>query len=417
MTGTAMKNWGGNISFEGSTVHAPSSLDHLQELVAASRSCRALGSRHSFNQIAVADTILDTSQLPTTFSLADDRRSVRVSGYSTYAEVAHQLSQHELALRNLASLPHISVAGAIATGSHGSGDQNQNLAASVSGLSVLGANGEFAELDRDDSEFRGAVVSLGALGIVTEVELEVIPTFDVEQRVYDGPTLTELAEGIDDVMASGYSVSVFTHWAGQADQIWVKQRVGDAVGASSASFLSELTEAKERQHPVRTIEAVGCTEQLGIPGPWFERLPHFQMGFTPSAGDEIQSEFFVDRRFASEAIEAMRSIGNTISEALMVGEIRSIAADSLWMSPHTGRDSLAFHFTWHPAQKPAREAANAVMDALAPFEVRTHWGKLFDPDRVDLGQFTQRSDFLDLVERFDPSGKFRNRWFDEVIAR
>jgi len=411
-----MKNWGGNIDYGDAVVHAPETIDQLQETVASSTKCRALGSRHSFNRSAASAAIIDTSKLPRFVRVADDARTARVSGFATYARVAKELGLHGLALGNMASLPHISVAGAIATGTHGSGDRNQNLAGAVAAITVLQADGATRELKRGEDDFAGAVVNLGALGIVTEVELDVVPSYDVEQRVFDGPSLDVLAENVDAVFGAGYSVSVFTSWAGVANQIWVKHRVGDSTPEASAAFLGPLAPAKERRHPVIELDASGCTEQGGVAGVWAERLPHFQMGFEPSAGDEIQSEFFVDRRFAAQSIEAMSSVGADIADAIMVGEIRTVAGDELWMSPHVGRDSLGFHFTWHPGQAVAEQAANAVADALAPFDVRAHWGKVFDPARIDLNQYEQRAAFLDLVDRMDPAGKFRNDWFDEVVV-
>lgn len=411
-----MRNWGGNIDYGDAEVRSPQSLDELAETVASATRCRALGSRHSFNGIAAADTIIDTSQLPAVVTIADDQRSARVSGPATYAALATALNEHGLALPNMASLPHISVAGAISTGTHGSGDRNQNLAASVSALAMLTGSGEVVELSRGDADFAGAVVGLGAVGIITEVTVDVVPTFAIEQTVYDGPSLETFAASVDAAFAAGYSVSAFTHWAGQADQVWVKAKVGDAVPDGSAAFLETLTPAPVRRHPIVELDASGCTEQLGIPGRWSDRLPHFQMGFTPSAGDEIQSEFFVDRIHAPDAIEAMSRIGADIADALMVGEIRTVARDDLWMSPHSGRDSLAFHFTWHPGQALAEDAARRVAEALSPFGVRPHWGKVFDHEQIDWVQYPRRGDFLSLVNRLDPDSVFRNDWFSEVFV-
>lgn len=411
-----MRNWGGNIDYGDAEVRSPQSLGELAETVASATRCRALGSRHSFNRIAAAETMIDTSQLPAIVTIAEDQRSARVSGPATYAAVAAALNEHGLALPNMASLPHISVAGAISTGTHGSGDRNQNLAASVSALSMLTGSGEVVELSRGDADFAGAVVGLGAVGIITEVTVDVVPTFDVEQTVYDGPSLETFAASVDAAFAAGYSVSAFTHWAGQADQVWVKAKVGDAVPDGSAAFLETLTPAPVRRHPIVELDASGCTEQLGIPGRWSDRLPHFQMGFTPSAGDEIQSEFFVDRIHAPDAIEAMSRIGADIADALMVGEIRTVARDDLWMSPHSGRDSLAFHFTWHPGQALAEDAARRVAEALSPFGVRPHWGKVFDHEQIDWVQYPRRGDFLSLVNRLDPDSVFRNDWFSQVFV-
>lgn len=408
------QNWAGNIRYGKDSIHSPTSIDELQTkleaMVSAGETVRVLGSRHSFNNIAMAETIIDQRGMPEQFEISADRSTVTVSGSMTYGRLVELLGPHGLAIHNLASLPHISIAGAIATGTHGSGDRNGNLATSVAGLSFLTADGSCISMTRNDADFAGMVVSLGSLGVVISVTLDCQPAFEVEQRVYEGMALAEAAERFDALFSAAYSVSIFTHWSGQADQLWVKHRVGENPMPVPGA------EVETKRHPIIGIDPEACTEQFGIAGSWADRLPHFRMDFTPSSGEEIQSEFFVDRADGPEAILIMDSIGERIQDALMISEIRTIAADDLWMSQSYKRPSMALHFTWRPDQAVAEHGARVVADALGHLKPRPHWGKVFDPKQFDLSQFDRLDDFLALVRRFDPAGTFSNEWFREVFG-
>src|SRR5690606_4487425 len=311
----------------------------------------------------------------------------------TYARLATELHAAGFALANLASLPHISVAGSVATGTHGSGPGNQSLSAAVRALELVTADGSLVTLERGHDDFPGAVVALGALGVVTALTLDLVPAFELRQYVReDVPDDAPL----DEVMADGYSVSLFTDY--RATRAWIKRRDelpgGDWHGARPADG---------PRHPVPGMPAESCTAQLGVPGPWHERLPHFRPDAPPSsAGNELQSEWLLDRADGAAALRELRAAGDRIRPVLQISEVRTIAADDLWLSPSYGRDSVAFHFTWVKDPEAVLPVIKLVEDVLAPFGPRPHWGKLFSrrpavPDR-----------FRDLVRRYDPDGVFAN---------
>jgi len=423
-------NWAGNHRYRAGRLEHPSTLDELREVVTGADRVRVLGSRHSFNAIADADaggTMVSLARLTPRIRIDADAREVAVSGGLRYGDVAIALAAEGWALANLASLPHISVAGAIATGTHGSGDGNSNLAGSVTGLSILRADGEVVSLRRGDADFAGAVVSLGALGVVLEVTLAIEPMFEVAQTVLlDAPWRRVLAD-FDAVTGAAYSVSLFTNWCGDAvQQVWLKERAdagqapaatGDVPrGAAAASALLGARPAAEPVHMLPGMPAANCTQQGGVPGPWHERLPHFRLEFTPSNGAEIQSEYLMDRRHAPEAIEAMRAIGERIAPVLQVTEIRTMAADELWLSEAYGRDTVAFHFTWVRDQDAVEAALVEVERALAPFDARPHWGKVFvDREPLAASRYPRMRDFRGLAQRYDPRGVFRNAFLAEHV--
>ncbi len=410
-------NWAGNYEYGARELHRPASVAELQELVARTPRLRALGSRHSFTAIPDSAELVSLEELTgTDVDVAADRRTVTVDAGLRYGELVTALHREGLALHNLASLPHISVAGAVATATHGSGVGNRNLAAAVAGLELVTSDGELLRAARGDADFPGLVVGLGALGVVTRVTLDVEPAFQVQQRVFEGLPWSTLAERFDDVVSAGYGVSLFTLFGDDAlDMVWVKARTDAAEGPVGELFGAR--EADGERHPIPGIDPAPTTGQLGAPGLWSDRLPHFRMGFTPSNGDEIQSEFLFPRRHAVAAIEALRGLSGRIRPLLQTCEIRTIAADDLWMSTAYEQDSVALHFTWRQDQAAVQELLVHLEAALEPFGPRPHWGKLFLADAAALApRYPRHADFLALAERLDPRGAFRNDWFERYVA-
>lgn len=404
----AVTNWAGNITFSAGELRRPASPSALRALVAGSRQVRVLGSGHSFNRIADVDgdgagtALLSLAALEPSIDVDPDARTVRVSGGVRYAELARYVGSFGLALPNMASLPHISVAGSVATGTHGSGNGNQSLAEIVRAVELVTADGGTCVLNRGDDGFEGAVVSLGALGVVLSLTLDLEPDFAVSQHVFG----ELLLEGLDfeAVTSAAYSVSLFTDWRGaRFDQVWLKQRGGAPVDFPWAA------PAREPRHPVPGMPAVNCTEQLGVPGPWHERLPHFRAEFTPSSGAELQSEYLLPREHALAALHALDAVRGEVAPVLQVCEVRTVAADTQWLSPAHGRDTVAFHFTWVPDARSVLPVVARVEECLAPFAPRPHWGKVFAADPAELGtRYPHAAAFARLAERLDPAGKFRN---------
>lgn len=320
------------------------------------------------------------------------------------------------ALHAMASLPHISVAGGIATGTHGSGDEATGLASAVVGLELIGADGELHHLHRRDPDFPGALVGLGALGVVTRVTMRIVPAYRMRQYVLQNVPWTVVCQDFDAITALGESVSVFTSWHRRAaDSIWLKRRT-DRPDGGGAPHLPGATAAAGHQHPVPGADATVCTPQMGLPGAWYERLPHFRMGFTPSAGAEIQVEYVVDRAQAVPVLQAMIGLWKHLAPLLHIGEIRSIAADDLWLSPAFGRDSVSVHLTLDPAPQRVAALLPVLDETLALFAALPHWAKWFDTDPARLAQdYPMLPAFRDLVRRWDPQGCFGNEFLDRWV--
>lgn len=412
-------NWAGNYAYSAKRLLQPTSVEQVQELVKEHEKLRVLGTRHSFNSIADSTENLISLQQLKQMELNAEAGTVTVGAGVRYGELCKYLDSNGYALHNLASLPHISVAGACATATHGSGDQNGNLATPVSALEIVKADGEVVQLSRekDGEKFLGAVVGLGSLGVVTKVTLDVLPTYTMRQYVYEHLPLEQLKEHFDDIESSGYSVSLFTDWQNQnINQIWIKSKVeeGTAIRPAKEMFGAQL--ATRNMHPIAALSAENCTEQLGVPGPWYERLPHFKMDFTPSSGEELQSEFFVPRTHAVEAISAIFQMSDQITPHLFISEIRTIDADNLWMSTCYQRPSVAIHFTWKPEWPAVRQLLPKIESALEPYGVRPHWGKLFTiaPSRLQ-SLYTKHQEFQQLIGQYDPEGKFRNAFVEKNI--
>jgi xylitol oxidase len=412
MTGV---NWAGNVVFRARRQARPASIEELQAVVAGSDRVRALGSGHSFNRIADTDgTQLTVSGLPREIEIDTSARCVRVSAGLTYAELAPHLQDAGLALPNLGSLPHISIAGACATGTHGSGNGNGNLATAVSAIEMVTASGGVVALSRaDDADrFDGAVVGLGCLGIVTRMTLDLVASFAVAQYVFEDLADESLDEHVDEIFASGYSVSVFTDF--RSNRIWCKRLATDP---PPAERMFGATAAPEQRNPVPGMSAANSTRQLGVPGPWHERLPHFRPEFTPSSGAELQSEYLLPRRHAVAAVREVRALREQITPLLQIAEMRTVAADALWLSPSYQRETVGLHFTWVDDTAAVIPVVQAIERRLAPFRPRPHWGKVFAIPPAAVGaEYEWMPAFGELMREYDPHGKFRNALVDEYVS-
>ena len=416
------KNWAGNLTYSTDNLYQPSTVEQVQKMVKQHDQLRALGTRHSFNRIADStQNQLSLEKLGQGMTLHRDTRTVTVDAGVRYGELARYLQQAGFALHNLASLPHISVAGACATATHGSGDQNGNLATAVAALELVTADGDVVTLSReaDEKQFQGAVVGLGGLGVVTKVTLDVEPTYEVRQDVYQDLPLAALKDHFEEIMARGYSVSLFTDWRSERiNQVWVKSRIERDMDWKAEPKLFGATLATRNLHPIAEISAENCTEQMGVPGPWHERLPHFRLDFTPSSGKELQSEYFVPRQHAVEAILAVQHLSERVVPQILISEVRSIAADDYWMSPCYQQACVTLHFTWKPHWPAVQKVLPLIEEQLAPYEVRPHWGKLFTMAPTQLqSRYAKLPDFLQLLQEYDPKGKFRNAFLEENLYR
>jgi xylitol oxidase len=414
------QNWAGNITYSADRWHFPTRLDEVPDIVRRSTKIRALGTRHSFNRIAdCTEDIVSMAACRQVLSLDRDRHTVTVEAGIRYGELGQVLQEAGYAVPNLASLPHISVAGACATATHGSGDRNGNLATTVRALELVTADGERVAFSReeDGETFAGAVVGLGALGVVTKLTLAIVPAFAIRQNVYENLPLAELEAHFEAIESSAYSVSLFTDWReARFNQVWLKQIVTDPDDFEPAPTFFGVAAAPGPRHPLDGMSAVNCTEQMGVPGPWHERLPHFRMNFMPSAGEELQSEYLLPRRHACAALRAVYSLRERIAPLLQISEIRTVAADDLWMSPCYQEACVGIHFTWLPDWPGVRSVLPEIETALAPFDARPHWGKLFTtpPDRLQ-ALYSRLPDFRRLLQTYDPRGKFRNEFLDSLL--
>ena len=401
-------------------LHAVRSLDEVREFVRKQAKLKVLGTRHCFNTIAdSSNAFLSLGEMDDVLALDPAALTVTVAAGLRYGQLCPYLHEKGFALHNLASLPHISIAGACSTATHGSGEKNGNLASAVRALDLVTAAGEVVRLsaDEDGEAFRGAVVGLGALGVVTKVTLAIQPTFAMRQWVYEDLPLAQMKDHFDAIQASAYSVSLFTDWQQQRlREVWIKSRTEEGQTFAAPLEFFGAKRATKNLHPIAELGAENCTEQLGVPGPWFERLPHFRMGFTPSAGKELQSEYFVPRSHAVEAILALERMRDQITPHLMITEIRTIAADRLWMSPCYQQDSVAIHFTWKQDWPAVSRLLPLIEKELGPFGARPHWGKLFTMSPSVLrSRYERLPEFVQLARKYDARGKFRNEFLERNV--
>jgi xylitol oxidase len=417
-TGDKLKNWAGNLTYGTEKLDEANSISEVQQLVKKYPKVKVLGTRHCFNTIAdTTDHFVTLVGMKDDVFIDEEAKTVTVNSGIKYGQISPYLHEKGFALHNLASLPHISIAGACATATHGSGEKSGNLSTAVAGFEMVTAAGDLVKLSRnkDGEKFKAAVVHLGALGVVTKMTLDIQPTFLMKQYVYENLPLAQLREHFDEIEASGYSVSLFTNWQSEnITEVWIKRRADDTREAEKEWFGAKL--ATKNLHPIPELSAENCTGQMGISGPWYERMPHFKMGFTPSSGVELQSEYYVPRQHAVEAILAISKLGSQIGPHLFTSEVRTIAADDLWMSPCYKQDSVTIHFTWKQDWPAVSKLLPVIEKELAPFHAKPHWGKLFTIAPAQLARlFPKLEDFKKVATEYDPKGKFRNAFLNMNI--
>ncbi len=403
-------NWAGNLTYHRAELFAPKSKQELQTIVKAINKGKALGSKHSFNTIADTHAShISLVYLNKVLSLDTEKQLVWVEAGIRYGTLGKWLDAKGYAVHNLASLPHISVMGAVSTGTHGSGDKNGNLSTAVAAIEIIKADGSAVLFTENDPEFYGVVVGLGALGVVYKVALKIQARFEVTQHVYENLPMSKLKDHFDEIFGSGYSVSMFTHWLDKnINQLWIKRRTDHSYASLGNEFFGAKA-ATSNLHPIKVNSPINCTDQMGVPGPWYERLPHFKMDFTPSNGAELQSEFFVPRKMAYQAIMAIESMHQEIYPLLYVTELRSIASDQFWMSPAYKQDVIAIHFTWKPLNEEVQNLLPKIEAKLRNFQGKPHWGKISRISKIDLAsRYPKWNDFKKLRKKMDPTNKWTN---------
>ncbi len=407
-------NWAKNITYRPATITRPNKLDDLRRIVAKAPKVHALGTRHTFNDIADSAMLVSLELLENPIEIDRDAMTATVGAATRYGILAREIDRAGLALHNMGSLPHISVGGATATSTHGSGDRNRNLSSAVRAIELVTSDGDLMTVTRDDPDFAGMVVHLGALGVVTRLTFDLQPRYEVCQDVSEGLSWDVITTSFDDVFGSAYSVSIFTNYAEDDAVLWRKHRINQTGDPRSVTHWNARP-AMANRHPVKDLSEIGCTPQMFEPGPWFERLPHFLLDHVPASGSEIQTEYMVAREKAVEAINALRQFEPRMRDLLMIAEIRTIAADDLWLSTAFQRDTVAFHFSWYLDQAGVDALQPELEVVLAPFDPRPHWGKTFafDAEAID-EKFERAASFRELRRRLDPRGAFVNAFIERV---
>ena len=410
------RNWAGTHEYTAPNIVAASTVDEVQRALAGGGKVHALGTRHSFTDLPdTTGTLLDLAGLTGGLALDADALTVDVAAGTRYGELALWLDERGYALHNLGSLPHISVGGATATGTHGSGNANGVLTSAVRGIRYVGSDGDVHEVRQGDPDFDALAVGVGAFGVVVSLTLAVQPTYRARQDVYKHVTWDAALDRFDEITGAGYSVSVFTRWEPEMlGDVWVKTRLDADEDPVPDALLdgSRVVDA----NPLEGLPDL--TVLGGVPGPWMERLPHFRLDGKPSFGDEIQSEYFVPRSDAAAALRAVRELAPVIQPVLFVSELRTAASDDLWLSGAYQRDLLAIHFTWHNDDAGVRAVLPLVEQALTPFGARPHWGKLHLFDAAAIARVHPRlADARAVFDRLDPGRRFANAHLERVGVR
>lgn len=412
-----MQNWAKNITFSSQNYIEIENLTQLQKVIESSNKLKVIGTGHSFSEIAdTTGTLISLKNLDAEIEIDEKSQTVRVSAGTSYANLAKYLEKNGWALSNLASLGEITIAGAVMTGTHGSGSDNKVLSDSVVAIEMILASGDKFVIDRKDfAQFPGFVVSFGALGVFTKLTLKIVKSFSVKQVVYENIPIQSVLENFNEIFDRPYSASYFSNWSPKnTGQIWMKFLDNEKFSElQSNAYGGNL--ALTNQHPVKVNHPGNCTEQMGVAGKWLFRLPHFKLDSSPASGDEVQTEYLVDRDYVQGYINELTKIGEDIAARVYATEIRTMSSDDLWLSGAYGRETVGFHFTWKKTSE-VKDFLPVIENILGKNKGRPHWGKLFSTPRAQLiERYPKYEEFRQLIQKYDSGNKFRNKFIEQYF--
>ena len=402
------RNWARNITYSAPVQH-PDTVERLQEAVAGARHAHALGTRHSFSTCADTDGLLVAlDRIAPDLQVDEETGTATVGAAIRLGDLGRLLAEHGRAIANLPSLPHISLGGAVATATHGSGDGLGMLATFVRAIEVVGPAGILRRFDGAD--LAGAVMAYGALG-----------DRDEDHRRHRARLLG--ASGLvrrDAVAEPGGPPRrrLRRRVLGQRLHAVDRGRPGALVKSTDGvGHPGELFGAAPTPRDPAEIAADTKHTPIGDLGPSWDRLPHFRLAAVPSVGEELQSEYFVPRDAAQAALAALRELGEDLDAALHVSELRTVAADDLWLSPAAGADVLAIGFTWRDAPELVLPLLPRIEERLLPLGARPHLAKLFHADAAALRDRSPGwDDFARLRDRVDPDRVFGNPFLERTLG-
>jgi L-gulono-1,4-lactone dehydrogenase len=425
---TQIKNYGRTWSFRPSSVSYPESAEEVAALVASANKVRVMGSRHSWSKGIVTDgTLLSLDRMNRLVRVDKEKLRVTVQAGITLGALNARLEEHGLALANLGSIDTQSLAGAISTGTHGTGRGFQCLAAQVESLELIDGEGKRKRIGRGDPDFDAVVVGLGCFGIVHEITLAVVPCFQMH-AITDTAPFDEVIENLDEYVGR-YDHFKFWWFVPSDDVVVYKHNRTDAPRNDSDftrwfkdDFLSVIVyrslvalQGLDRKALVPAVNKILTRET----GRRFDRVCKSYVGFmTPAPPVHRETEWAFDYANAKDLLKKYRELllksGHTYN---FIQEIRVTKGDDFWLSPAFGRDSL--WLSMYNMDSPARwDDQLARFDAFAKAHGgRPHWGKeaSFDPGYLK-AVWPKLGEFRELTRSYDPNGKFVNEWVEQILG-
>lgn len=401
-----LHNWGGNFNYSTQNIQYPRSVAEVQQIVKNAGKLRVVGSRHSFSKIADSEcTMLSTIGLNKIIGINGSIPSVTVQGGLTYTDLLTSLNTAGFALPNLASLAEISVGGAASTNAHGTGVANQALANHIRSMEIVLANGSLLTIGPNDPRLKGMAAGLGAFGVVTQLELKLVPAFNITTYTYVNMPVQNSYENFAALQNMGFGVLLVNMFT--APDAW---NIAIVYARSDANNTAMLTS---------NLFGGTLVSQTTQPS-YLALLSIAQIGLSGVDGNEIQTEYFVPISKAVEAIKAVTAVANStnIFPSLATAfVIRTIASDDLWMSEYYGNDTMvAIHFSWQNNVTAVEAVLPQLERAMIPYGARPHWGKMFTMEPEDfLPHYPKVNEFKKLAEQLDPKGKFRNEFLEENV--
>jgi L-gulonolactone oxidase len=431
-SGWSFKNWGGNQACTPLSLERPSSEDELVALVhraaAAGERVKVVGAGHSFTDIACTDGRMVSLDGYDHFLEVDTRAAtVKVEGGITIAALGQALAEVGLAQPNLGDVAYQSIAGAISTATHGTGGRLGNISTQVKALSLVTADGVLECSAEDNADvFQAARVGLGALGVISTVTLQCVPAFTL--RSIQAPRqLDEVLDAVEDLVAANDHFEFF--WIPHSDRVLaITNNRTDAPAHPPGKVSAYFNDIVMENHAFGLLQRLGRANTTWIPalgrvtGRLLNARDVADVSHRVFANQRlvrfVEMEYALPRPALAAAVRDVRSMidrqGLRISFPV---EVRIAAADDIWLSTASGRDTgyIAVHvFQGLPFDRYFREV-EAIMNG---YEGRPHWGKMHYQTAETLRpRYPHWADFIGVRDRLDPEGRFSNAYLDRVLGK
>ena len=421
-------NYGKTWRFSPLWLEMPKTVEQLADIIKNAQKVRVMGARHSWSKgIITEDTLISLDKINRLLEVDQAQKQIRVQAGIRLKDLVARLEKHGLALSNLGSIDSQSLAGAICTGTHGTGINFQCLASQVEAFRMLDAHGNTHTFNKNDADFYAILVGMGCFGIIYEMILNVVESFQLHAITTTAP-FDEVIENLEDYVTTYDHFKFWWLVPNEKLVLFKYNRTQEPPNENNAKrwFKDELLSVAL----YRSLVAIGKLKRNAlIPmfnrfltkegGRDYERINKSHIGFlTPVPPVHRETEWSFDYANAQALLRSYKNLLLKSEHSYnFVQEVRFTKSDDFWLSPSYKRDAIWLSMYNIDPQHYDKQLAHFIAFARANGG-RPHWGKeaAFDTEYLRR-QYEKFDEFTTLVKQYDPNGKFENKWTARIFGK